>query len=77
MVVRGQSLRLGQVETGGTESFDLPTTARAVGEIELLADPIGTDAEYTTGHILVVPGTVIELRIENNLRLSSYSVSGT
>ena len=76
-LVDGRTVRLGEVETGHTEMFSLPAAARAIGELELLADLLASDQEYQTGRITVLPGTVIELRIENNLRLSYYTVTGT
>ena len=75
--VQGQTLRLGYVETGHTETFELPASTRAAFELELVVDPIASDAAYQTGPIPVLPGTVIQLRVENNLRLSSYSIRGT
>jgi hypothetical protein len=75
-VVRGLSQWLGQVETGDTETWELPAAAATLGEVELLADPVGSDARYQTGRIMVIPGTVIELTVENNLALSSYFVGG-
>jgi hypothetical protein len=64
------------VETGDTETFELPSAAAAVGEVDLVADPIGSDLRYRTGAIPVYPGTIIELTVQNNLALSSYWVSG-
>jgi hypothetical protein len=75
--VAGETVRLGQVETGHTETFVLPSLVQTAPELSLIADLIGADGGYETGSIMIWPGTVIELRIENRLPLSSYTIPPT
>jgi hypothetical protein len=68
------SIRLGQVETARTATFTLPPRATAATELRLAAYPLGSADKFTSGPIMVGPGAVIELEIENMLPLSSVSV---
>ncbi|HEX7120502.1 MAG TPA: hypothetical protein VF212_17045 [Longimicrobiales bacterium] len=69
----GTRFRLGTVTAMNRGSFTVPAAAAAAGEVRLLLDPIGGSA-YLTEPVLVRPGQVIELSIENHLPLSSWSV---
>jgi hypothetical protein len=71
----GMKVRLGMVTSMGGGDFKLPE-AFLVGSpnVQLRIDPIGSSNGYMTQAILVSPGQVVDLRIENNLNLTSYSV---
>jgi hypothetical protein len=76
-LVRGVSrARLGSVPSMGTAKFQI-TDGMAGGsysEVRIMADPIGSQRTFTSPVINVVPGSQVELRLENNLAISSYSV---
>lgn len=68
-------VRLGTVTSMQREQFSVP---RAVigsgGAIRLVADPIGSRQEFVTYPINVQPGQRVEWNVENNLRLSSWTI---
>ncbi len=74
-VREGMKVRLGMVTSMTSGDFRLPE-AFLVGSpnVQLSIDPIGSSSGYMTQSILVSPGQTVELRIENNLNLTSYSV---
>ena len=68
-------VRLGTVTTGSVERFDLPRSVNVQsGELRLVADPIGSQREYSSHPIVVEPGARITWSLENHLALSSFSV---
>ncbi len=74
-VREGMNVRLGMVTAMGGGDFKLPETF-LVGSpnVQLRINPIGSNGGYLTQSILVAPGQTVDLRIENNLNLTSYSV---
>ncbi len=74
-VREGTRIRLGMVTSMAAGDFRLPE-AFLVGSpnVQLRIDPIGANSAYLTQSILVTPGQTVDLRIENNLNLTSYSV---
>ncbi len=74
-VREGMKLRLGMVTSMSAGDFRLPESF-LVGSpnVQLRIDPIGASSAYLTQTILVTPGQTVDLRIENNLNLTSYSV---
>ncbi len=74
-VREGTRIRLGMVTSMSSGDFRLPE-AFLVGSpnVQLRIDPIGSNNGYLTQGILVAPGQTVDLRIENNLNLTSYSV---
>jgi len=74
-VREGMKMRLGMVTSMSSGDFKLPETF-LVGSpnVQLRIDPIGSNNGYLTQSILVSPGQTVDLRIENNLNLTSYSV---
>ncbi len=74
-VREGTRIRLGMVTSMSAGDFRLPE-AFLVGSpnVQLRIDPIGSNSGYLTQSILVSPGQTVDLRIENNLNLTSYSV---
>lgn len=76
-VARGGSrYRLGQVSSVQSAVFQIPPAAiGATGDVYLVADPIGSVYGYFTDNIMIAPGhTIIELRVDNVISHSSYSV---
>ena len=71
----GMKMRLGMVTSMSAGDFKLPETF-LVGSpnVQLRIDPIGSNSGYLTQSILVSPGQTVDLRIENDLNLTSYSV---
>jgi hypothetical protein len=71
----GRRARLGMVTSMTTRVFKLPSwTMIGTGELRLLIDPVGSPATHLTDPILVMGGERVELRVENVLAMSAYSV---
>ncbi len=74
--VRGSSrLRLGDVATGTRADFVVPRNLVIGGSLTVLLHPIGGPRDFSTGPILVVPGQEINLRIENSIVQTNWSVN--
>lgn len=68
-------VRLGMVTSMNTRRFQLPTSFRvSASDLRLMANPIGSQDEYTTSPIQVNPGQRVELRLENMLSISNWAV---
>jgi hypothetical protein len=88
-VIGGSKYRIGQVSSIQTASFSLPQSVMAASTgLYILADPIGAVnptpgrtrsgpvQTFTTGNIMLAPGhTIIEIRLDNSIDLSSYKVA--
>ncbi len=75
-VREGLKVRLGMITSMSSGDFKLPETF-LVGSpnVQLRIDPIGSNGGgFLTQSILVSPGQTVDLRIENNLNLTSYAV---
>lgn len=72
-VQNGRRVRLGTVSSHERAVLTLPAAFGGAGSLRLLLDPIGGNA-YLTEPIALRPGDMLDLVIENNLRLSSWSV---
>lgn len=70
----GTRLRLGTVPTGKTLEFTLPNGFTTGASIQLIADPVGTSSTYRSDMLAIAPGRQVQLRVENNLRMSTVSV---
>jgi hypothetical protein len=75
-VVRtGTRWRIGSVPALSKARFRLSgAVIGGTGEIQLMADPIGSNHRFITDPIVVQPGQEVRFRLENNLAVSSYSV---
>ncbi len=74
--VRGSSrMRLGDVTTGAQADFVVPRNMVIGGSLTVLLHPIGGPRDFSTGPILVAPGQEIDLRVENSLVQTNWSVS--
>jgi hypothetical protein len=69
----GRRVRLGTIAANARAVLTLQGAFGGAGSFRLLLDPIGRNA-YLTDPIALRPGDVLDLVIENNLRLSSWSV---
>jgi hypothetical protein len=73
---RGSSyVRLGDLTTGQEADFVVPRSLVVGGQVTFVLHPIGGPRDFSTGPILVQPGQEINLRIENALPQTSWSVS--
>ncbi|HEX6966965.1 MAG TPA: hypothetical protein VF166_14330 [Gemmatimonadaceae bacterium] len=71
----GQRQRLGTVTATSTASFTLrPAMISGLGDIELIADAIGSPASATTGRITVKPGMHVDWTLQIDLSRSSVAV---
>ncbi len=74
-VVDGMRTRLGDVASSRTATLKLPSTlVTATGMLQLLLDPLGSRSTFRTGSIMVNGGQQVRLQIENELRLSTWTV---
>jgi hypothetical protein len=69
-------VRLGDVTTANEVELVIPRNLVFWGQVTLLVHPIGSTRDYSTGPILVQAGQAIQLRVENNLAQTNWSVSG-
>jgi hypothetical protein len=75
-VSHGLTLRLGEVPTGNTVNLKTPRGMDpTVSDFRLLVDPIGGVQSYVTPRIPLGLGQTVHLRVENDLRQTSFSVS--
>jgi hypothetical protein len=75
VVTGSQRARIGSVNSMSTTRFRITDSlAGGFGQLRLLADPIGSNRAYALPIINVVPGSEVQVRIENNIAASSYSV---
>ena len=70
----GTKVRIGSVPSFSKARIPLSGALIGAGEIQLLADPIGSSRRFVTELIHVQPGQQVLFRLENNLAVSSYSV---
>ena len=76
-VVRGASRsRLGSVSSMHSAKFRITDAVAGggYGEVRIMADPIGSNRTWTSPVINIVPGSQVELRVQNNIQISSFSV---
>lgn len=76
-IARGSSrARLGSVTSMATAKFKITDamSGGGYGEVRIIADPIGSDRTYTSPVINIVPGSQVELRLQNNIQISSFAV---
>jgi hypothetical protein len=71
----GQPDRIATVPTATSREIVLPL--RMLGQsktIRLIAEPIGDESRYTTDLLVVQPGQVVELNVENLIARSNYNI---
>lgn len=71
----GIRTRLGSVPSMGRSSFKLTSAlVGGTGELRVLADPMGSAQKWMSQPLLIVPGSQVIFRLENNVQLSTYSM---
>jgi hypothetical protein len=70
----GTVARIAMVTSQATAEQELPLGV-AAGRVRIMIDPIGSRVGYLTDWISVAPGQHIRLRVENELRLTSWTVT--
>jgi hypothetical protein len=70
-------IRLGTVTTASTQRFTLPLhQISPTGELQLLADPVGSRRTLTSESIHVFAGQAVEWTLQADLRQSSLVIRG-
>lgn len=72
-VVTGVPMYLGHVGGLSEETFDLPENLRT-SDLRLLADPIGGFGHYLTEPLRLSPGDLVDLKVEDDLRFSTFTI---
>jgi hypothetical protein len=71
----GQVDRVGMVSASSSKSLVLPLWLLGQSRlIRLIAEPIGSEARYTSDFLSVQPGQVVELNVEGVLERSNYNI---
>ncbi len=71
----GRRHRLGTVTSMSSARFRLPRgLAMGSGDLQLVADPIGSSRGFTSGPIHVSDGQEVALSVQNHLPMSTVSV---
>lgn len=74
-VRNNMKVRLGTVTAMSEARLKLPRSLLVGGsDVRLLADPIGSDEGYATQGLTIPLGSRVDLRLANNIAMSSYSV---
>jgi hypothetical protein len=74
-LVDGTRTRLGSVGAANRTKLEIPLGAmRLPGNMTLLLDPLGSRATYRAGPMSVSFGNLVRLKVENELRLTSWTV---
>lgn len=71
----GQADRIATVPSATTQALALPL--RMLGQskaIRIIAEPIGDETRYTTDLLVVQPGQIVELNVENLIARSNYNL---
>ena len=76
-VMRGVArTRLGSVRGMSKADFRITDTmVNGLGEVRIIADPVGSERTYVSGIIHVVPGSRVDLKLQSHLPISYFSVS--
>lgn len=76
LVRNGEPFSLGTVSGPGESRLVLPSLAMTPGaQVQILVLPIGGANDYLSPTLMVNPGDVLHLTVENSLDLSSVSVA--
>lgn len=67
VVDSGRRQKLGSVSSYESASFEIPADmVNASGQIQMLADPVGSRTTYRSSPVLIGPGQVIKWTVQNN-----------
>lgn len=73
--IRGSTrYRLGTVGGNSSATLRIPSTLIARGELQLMADPIGSSDVYVSDVIPVAPDQSLQLTVAPRMRMSTYAV---
>lgn len=73
--IRGTTrYRLGAVGGNSSATLSIPASLTLHGDLQLMADPIGSDDIYVTEKIAVAPDATVELTVAPRMRMSSFAV---
>jgi len=70
----GSRYRIGQVGGNGAATLSIPSSLIVNGQVQLLADPIGSSDTYLTDKISVAPDEKVQLTVAPRMRMSSFAV---
>ena len=74
-VNQSMRIRLGTVSTASTQRFTISLhQISPTGELQLLADPVGSRRTFTSEPIHVFPGQAVEWVLQADLRQSSLTI---
>jgi hypothetical protein len=74
-VLRGTTrYRLGAVGGNSSATLRIPSNLIARGELQLMADPIGSNDVYVSDVIPVAPDQSLQLTVAPRMRMSTYAV---
>lgn len=74
-VRQGTRLRLGTVSSMGSSDFKVsPALSAGAGDFQLLVAPVGETKGFLTQTILLGAGQTLDLQVEHNLNLTTYSI---
>lgn len=71
----GQASRVATVTGSSSSAVVVPRWMLGKGGvIRLIAEPIGEHSSYVTDNLVIQPGQIVELNVENAIARSNYSV---
>jgi len=74
-VVNGTSrFRLGEVGGNGSATLSIPVSLLVNGQVQLLADPVGSNDIFVTDLFTVAPDEQVQLTVAPRMRMSSFAV---
>lgn len=74
-VIRGTTrYRLGAVGGNSSAMLRIPSSLIARGEVQLMADPVGSNDVYVSDLIPVAPDQSLQLTVAPRMRMSTYAV---
>lgn len=74
-VIRGTSrYRLGAVGGNSSATLRIPSSIIVRGELQLMADPVGSNDVYVSDLIPVAPDQQVQLTVAPRMRMSTYAV---
>jgi hypothetical protein len=75
LVRPGVRARLGSVPSMTQTDLRIPPALFGTGaQMQLVAVPLASNRPYVSQNIYIIPGQRIDLRVENSINLSSFSV---
>jgi hypothetical protein len=74
-VVNGTSrYRIGEVGGNGSATLSIPVSLLVNGQVQLLADPVGSNDIFVTDLFTVAPDEQVQLTVAPRMRMSSFAV---